>query len=53
MRKRAHAEQSARRHLERGDKHAGIMHTRGHRVDCGVKPRLAPKFRVWLVVLSV
>ena len=37
-------EQSARRHPERRDKHAGIMHTRGHRVHCGIEPRLASNF---------
>ena len=42
--KRARAEQSARRHPECGDKHAGIMHTRGHCVHYGIEPRLAPVF---------
>jgi len=40
--KRAHAEQSARRHSERGDKRVGTVHTRGHRVHFGIEPRLAP-----------
>ena len=42
--RRARAEQSARQHPERGDKHASIMHTHGHRVHCGIEPRLAPNF---------
>ena len=42
--KRARTEQSARRQSERGDSHAGIMHMRGHRVHCGIEPRLGPVF---------
>ena len=31
-------EQSARRHPEHGDKHAGIMDMRGHRVNSSLRP---------------
>ena len=36
--KRARAKQSARRHLERVDTHAGIMDTRGHHVNSDLGP---------------
>ena len=40
--KRARAKQSARRQSERVDKHAGTVHTCGHRVHYGIEPWLAP-----------
>ena len=36
--KQAHAQQSARRHSERGDMQVGIMHTRGHHVNSALRP---------------
>ena len=35
---RARAQQSARRHSERGDMQVGIVHTRGHRVNSDLRP---------------
>ena len=36
--KQARAQQSARRHSERGDMQVGIVHTRGHRANSDLRP---------------